>query len=127
MAFDEKAAARLRRVLARRRDITEKKMMGALCFMASGTMCCGVTGAALMVRVGADGFERALAKPHVRPLRLGRRQARGFVLIDPAGYRTEAALVTWVEQGLAVVKMLSRQAAKPSAGGRRRRTRSSAP
>ena len=52
MAIDENAAARLRRGLARRRDITEKKMMGALCFMAGGTMCCGITGLALMVRVG---------------------------------------------------------------------------
>jgi len=38
-------------------------MMGALRFMASGTMCCGVTESALMVRLGADGFAHALAKP----------------------------------------------------------------
>ena len=56
MAIDEKAAERVRRVLARRRGITEKKMMGALCFMAGGTMCCGITGSALMVRVGPDEF-----------------------------------------------------------------------
>ena len=120
MAFDEKAAERVRRALDRRRGITEKKMMGALCFMAGGTMCCGITGAALMVRVGAEGFERALAKPHVRPLKIGRRQARGFVLIDPPGYRTEASLAKWVEQGLAVAKRLGHQAAKRPITGRRR-------
>lgn len=121
MAIDEAAAARLRRALARRRGITEKKMMGALCFVAVGTMCCGITGAALMIRVGADGFERALAKPHVRPLKIGRRQARGFVLIDPPGYRTEAALMKWVEQGLAVAKALRGEATKRSAAPRRAR------
>jgi TfoX-like protein len=116
MAVDEKAAARLRRVLARRRGITERKVMGALCFMAGGTMCCGITGAALMVRVGGDGFAPALAKPHVRPLKLGRRQARGFVLIDPPGYRTQASLEKWVNQGLATAKALGarRQNTQPA-------------
>ena len=85
MAIDEKAAARLRAVLAKRRDITEKKMMGALCFMAGGTMCCGITGDALMIRVGPENFDKALTRPHVRPLKIGKRVARGFVLIDPPG------------------------------------------
>ena len=120
MAFDEKAAGRVRRALGRRRGITEKKMMGALCFMAGGTMCCGVTGAALMVRVGADGFEGALAKPHVRPLKIGRRAARGFVLIDPPGYRSAAALAKWIEHGLAVAKALRSPAAKRPVPPRRR-------
>ena len=102
----------MRRALGRRRGTTEKKMMGALCFLAEGTMCCGVTGAALMVRVGAEGFERALAKPHARPLKIGRRAARGFVLIDPPGFRTEAALASWIEHGLAVAKTLRAKAAK---------------
>lgn len=119
MAFDEKAAERVRRALGQRRNITEKKMMGALCFMTGGTMCCGVTGAALMVRVGAEGFERALAKPHVRPLKIGRRKARGFVLIDPPGYRTAAALATWLARGLAVAKAFRNpKAAKRATAGR---------
>lgn len=123
MAFDEKTAERLRRSLGHRRGITEKKMMGALCFMVGGTMCCGVTGAALMVRVGADGFDRALARPHVRPLKIGQRAARGFVLVDPPGYRTEAALLKWIEHGLAVAKTLGSRAAKRPATGRRRPVR----
>lgn len=120
MSFDDKAAERIRRALGHRRDIVEKKMMGALCFMASGTMCCGVTGSALMIRVGADGFESALAKPHVRPLKVGRRAARGFVLIDPPGYRTAAALAAWVAQGLAVAKALRTQKTEKRAAARQR-------
>jgi TfoX/Sxy family transcriptional regulator of competence genes len=118
MAYDETAAERVRRALDSRRGITEKQMMGALCVMAGGTMCCGITGSALMVRVGRDGFERALAKPHVRPLKIGCRQACGFVLIDPPGYRTEGSLTKWVEQGLAVARALRTQAAKRPAAGR---------
>lgn len=95
--------------------------MGALCFMAGGTMCCGVTGTALMVRVGAGGFEHALAKPHVRPLKIGRRNARGFVLIDPPGYRTAASLAKWIGRGLAVAQALRDQAAKRPIARRPRR------
>jgi TfoX/Sxy family transcriptional regulator of competence genes len=113
MAIDEKAAARLRAVLAKRRNITEKKMMGALCFMAGGTMCCGITSDALMIRVGPENFDKVLARPHVRPLRIGKRAARGFVLVDPPGYRSEAALAKWVEQGLAVAKALAKRPAAP--------------
>jgi hypothetical protein len=49
----------------------------------------------------------------VRPLKIGRRQTRGFVLIDPPAYRTETALAKWVEQGLATAKA-KRSAAKVS-------------
>lgn len=76
-------------------------MMGALCFMSGGAMCCGVTGDALMIRVGAENYEKALARAHVRPLKIGKRAARGFVLIDPPGYRSAASLARWIEQGLA--------------------------
>jgi TfoX/Sxy family transcriptional regulator of competence genes len=120
LPFDEKAAERVRGALGKRRGITEKKMMGALCFMTNGTMCCGVTGAALMVRVGAEGFARARAKPHVRPLKIGRRAARGFVLIDPRGYRTAAALATWIAQGLAVARALRGQKAAKASPARKR-------
>src|ERR1700751_5943209 len=113
MAIDEKAAARLRAVLAKRRNITEKKMMGALCFMAGGTMCCGITDDALMIRIGPENFDKALARPDVRPLKIGKRVARGFALIDPRGYRTEAALLKWVEQGLGVAKALAKRPTSP--------------
>ena len=106
MAYDEAAAARVRRALAGRRGITEKKMMGALCFMSRGTMCCGVTGDALMVRVGRENYATALELPHVRPLALGQRAARGFILVDPPGYRATASLAKWVERGLAVARAL---------------------
>ena len=36
MAYDEKTAARVRKALAGRRDVDEKKLMGGLCFMVKG-------------------------------------------------------------------------------------------
>jgi TfoX-like protein len=106
MSYDEKAAERVRRVLVGRRDLAEKKMMGAICFMVRGSMCCGVTGSALMVRVGPEAYQRTLAEPHVRPMEFGGRRPSGFVLVDPKGYGTDAALAKWVKRGTDFVSTL---------------------
>jgi TfoX/Sxy family transcriptional regulator of competence genes len=106
MAYDEKTAERVRRALSGRRDVVERKMMGGLCFMVSGSMCCGVTGSALMVRVGRGAYLRMLAEPHVRPLEFAGRRPTGFVLVDPEGYRTDPALVTWIQRGIDFVATL---------------------
>lgn len=100
MAYDDALADRVRAHLSGRRDFAEQKMMGALCFMLGGHMCCGVTGSALMVRVGRDDYEATLAEPHVRPMEVGGRRTSGFVLVDPDGIQTEAALTAWVRRGV---------------------------
>ena len=106
MAYDEATAERVRRALAGRRDLVEKKMMGGICFMVSGSMCCGVTGSALMVRVGREAYQRMLAEPHVRPMEFAGRRPTGFVLVDPQGYRTDPALATWIQRGIDFVATL---------------------
>ena len=53
MAYDEKTVERVRNLLSARRDIVEKKLMGGLCFMVKGAMCCSVSGrGGLLIRVG---------------------------------------------------------------------------
>ncbi|SHI01523.1 TfoX/Sxy family protein [Marivita hallyeonensis] len=97
MAYDEEVAARVRNALSDLGDLREQKMMGALCFMVGDHMCCGVTGDALMVRVGRDDYEVALTKDYVRPMEMaGGRRPRGFVLVDPPGIETEEALARWI-------------------------------
>jgi TfoX/Sxy family transcriptional regulator of competence genes len=104
MAYDEKTAERVRKILSRRRDVTEKKMMGGLSFMVTGGMCCSVSGrGGLLIRVGADMQARILREPHAQPVGSGGRQMTSFVRVAPEGYRTEAALKTWVERGLEFV------------------------
>jgi hypothetical protein len=100
MSYDAGTAQRVRELLSGRADVAEKRMVGGLSFLAGGHMCCGVTGLALMVRVGADGRAEALAEPHVRPMRLGGRDLSGFVCVDPAGFAADEALARWVQRGL---------------------------
>ncbi len=75
-------------------------MFGGLCFMVNGSMCCGLDGNDLMVRVGPARHAEALARPHVRPMDITARPLTGFVFVAPAGYRTDAALAKWVKRGV---------------------------
>jgi hypothetical protein len=109
MAYDETAAARVRTALTGKRGLVEQKMMGGLVFLVDGNMCCGVSGAALLVRVGKEGYVAALKRAHVRPLEFGGRRPSGFVLVDPPGWKGAAALGRWIAQGLAVARVLPKK------------------
>src|SRR5258706_9177648 len=115
MSYDEKLAMRIRKALAARDDVVEKKMFGGLCFMVSGAMCCGLTKSDFMVRVGPAQYEDALAEPHARPMDFTGRPLKGMVYVALEGLRTEAALARWVRRGLAFVSSLP---AKKSPGNR---------
>lgn len=117
MSYDETTAERVRRILSRRRDVVEKKMFGGLCFMVNGGMCCGLTSAAFMVRVGPDRYDEALAQPHARPMDFTGRPLAGMVYVDAKGYRTDAALAKWVQRGVDFVS--ARPTKKPATRARK--------
>jgi len=116
MAYDEKLAARVRKLLAGRADVVEKRMFGGLCFMVNGAMCCGLTQTEFLVRVGPAQFEAALARPHTRPMDFTGRPSKSTVYVAAAGLRTDKALAEWVARGLQFVLQ--------SAPGTRKRARS---
>ncbi len=108
MSFDARLATRVREMLADVDDsVVEKKMFGGLCFMVGGKMCCGVLGDDLIVRVGPQQYEEALAKPHARAFDFTGRVSRGMVYVGPTGTRNGAALRHWIGRGLALVQSVS--------------------
>jgi hypothetical protein len=100
MAYDERIAARIRRVVANRRDVEELRMFGGLCFMVRGHMACGIVGDDLMVRVGPASYDEALAEPHVREMDFTGKPLRGMVYVDRNGTSGEAGLGRWVGRGV---------------------------
>ena len=106
MTYDPEAAERVRQALSGRDGVVEKKMVGGLSFLVNGNMCCGITGTALMIRVGAEGREQALSEPHVRPMQFGGRGGAGFIRVEPAGFAADDALASWVQRGLDFVSGL---------------------
>lgn len=103
MAHDATLADRVRDILKPCGPVVERRMMGALCFMIGGHMCCGVAGQALMVRLGT---ERVSDEPHVHPMAIGGRRTAGFVLVDRAAVKSRSDLKRWVGRGLECVATL---------------------
>jgi TfoX/Sxy family transcriptional regulator of competence genes len=115
VAYDQRAVERIREILRGHDDVVEKRMVGGLSFIVNGSMCCGVTGNALMIRVGPENRKQALARPHVRPMKFGSKTLAGFILVEPDGYRTGAALKSWVERGIKYVARSQQPAVKRGA------------
>jgi len=63
MAFDEGLAQRVREEIGQLPGFVEKKMFGGVGFMLRGNMACGVINEDLIVRVGPDRYQDALAPP----------------------------------------------------------------
>ena len=101
MAFDERLAERIRAAIGSPPNLVEKRMFGGIGFLVRGNMACGVNQDRLIVRVGPDAYETALAKPHVRPFDMTGRPMRGWVMVEPAGTAAVEGLEAWVEQGVA--------------------------
>jgi TfoX/Sxy family transcriptional regulator of competence genes len=120
MAYDEDLADRIREVLADRKGLTEKKMFGGLSFMLAGNMCCGIVKDNLVVRVDPDSYEKALAKPHARPMDFTGRPIKGMVYVGPEGYSTDEELKYWLDQALGFALSLPPKTSQATRKVRRR-------
>ena len=105
MAYDERLADRVRDVLEGDPGVSERKMFGGIAFMVDGHMACGIAGDELMLRLGPEGAEAALRRPHVRPMDFTGRPMKGMVFVAPKGLRG-AALRRWVEAAAAFARTL---------------------
>ncbi len=120
MPYDAELADRIRRAVGPQPDVTEKKMFGGLAFLRDGKMFCGIVKDDLMVRVGPERYDAALAEAHVRPMDFTGRPMVGYVYVGPRGCRTDKAVAKWVARGAAFVATLADAAPKPA---KRRRSR----
>jgi hypothetical protein len=101
MAYDEKTAERVRKILSGRRGVAEKAMMGGLSFLVGGNMACSVSGkGGMLIRVGPHGMAAALKEPHIETPSMGGKTMSGFVRVLPEGIRSDAALTRWVRRGV---------------------------
>jgi TfoX/Sxy family transcriptional regulator of competence genes len=80
---NEILAERLRKSLAGRRNITEKRMFGGACFLLRGNMLCGTGKTNFMFRVGKAQDAEALSRRGARPMDITGKAMKGFVWVDP--------------------------------------------
>ena len=110
MAYDEGLAERIREQLADEPDRTEKRMFGGLAFLLGGNMSVGVYGDELLVRVGREGSEDALAQPRTRLFDMSQRPMHGWILVAPEGVEDDGGLAAWVARGVGYARSLPAKA-----------------
>lgn len=106
MAYDERLAQRIRGLLGEMPGLAEKKMFGGVGFILLGNMACGVSGADLLVRVGPEAHQQALAQAHTRPFDMTGRPMSGWIVVEPAGVADDGQLDGWVQRGVAFARTL---------------------
>jgi hypothetical protein len=107
MAYDEEQANRLREQLADEQGATEKAMFGGLAFLLHGNMAVTISSrGGLMVRVGAEAYEDALARPHTRPIEIRGRPMTGWVYVEAEGVKRKRELGAWVRRGAKFTRTL---------------------
>lgn len=109
MAYDEKLAESVRKILAGKKGITEKKMFGGVAFLVKGKMFCGVQKDELMVRVGPDNHNRAVSLKNVRVMVHGGKPVVGFLYVKKEGVKTKAGLQKWVNLTFGYVETIKKK------------------
>lgn len=100
MAYDEGLARRIQGIMVGLPGTIEKKMFGGVGYMLRGNMACGVNGDDLIVRVGPEGYEEALARPHTKEFDMTGRPMKGWVVVTADGVESDDQLEAWVQQGV---------------------------
>jgi hypothetical protein len=106
MAYDQRLADDIRARIGDHPGLTEKQMFGGIAFMAHGNMAVGVSGNELMVRVGKDAHDEAMARPGARIFDLSVRPMRGWIVVSPEGFTSDTDLDSWIKQGVAYAESL---------------------
>ncbi len=87
MAYDEELAHRFRELVGGLEGLSEKRMMGGICFLVNGNMIGGADRAKtgerrFMFRVGKDNQEIAETLPGGNAMVQGGRRMSGFYFVD---------------------------------------------
>lgn len=111
MAVDEALTARMRDALDGLGGVSEKKMMGGICFLLDGNMIGGAhrdkkTGEGLfMFRVGKENEAAGQAMPGARPMDFTGRKMSGFFFVSEED-ASDQVLADWVALALSFVGSL---------------------
>ena len=100
MASEETLRLRIRRVLSRRKEISERRMFGETCFMINGNMCVATWNGALIVRLDKRNHDATLERPHTMPADMNGRIMKGWALVESAGIESHDDLKAWVDEAV---------------------------
>lgn len=106
MPFDEQLAQRVRKLMARKKSFVEKKMFGGVGFLLGGNMCVGVWKDSLIVRIGREAYETALAEFEVGEFDITGKPMTGWVMVRPPAIEEDDQFHAWIGRAVSFVKTL---------------------
>ena len=106
MAYDHDVADDVRARIGDHPGLTEREMFGGIAFMIGGNMAVGVINDELMVRVGKEAHDDAVAHPGARIFDFSARPMRGWIAVAPEGFAGDADIQRWVDQGVSYAESL---------------------
>jgi TfoX/Sxy family transcriptional regulator of competence genes len=109
MAYDEKLEKRLDLLIAKRNDFHKQKMFSGAGYLLHGNMCFGIWKDNLILRLGESEAQNALRKKNVKPFDITGRVMKGWVMVAPAGMKTDLVLRQWVTRAIDFVTQLPRK------------------
>ncbi len=96
----------MRPMLLPRAGISEKNMFGGIAVLVHGNMCCGVWKDLLVIRLSVDEATIELKKPHVRLMDITGKPMKGWLFVEPEGYKKDADLFLWIEKAFSFASSL---------------------
>ena len=112
MPFDEQLAERVRDRVEGVDGVVELKMFGGWGITIRGNMAVGIIGTDLIVRVGSEHYEDALARKGARVFDFTGRPMAGWVFVAGAVVANGRSLDAWVARGVRFAQSLPPKSGK---------------
>jgi len=106
VAYNESLAQRVGDALARKRNISEKRMFGGVGFLLNGNMLVAVRKDSLLVRLGETQANDAMSEPFVSRFVSAGRTIQGWILVAPEGVEEDDRIADWIRKALRFVRTL---------------------
>jgi hypothetical protein len=107
VAYDEDLAARIRELVAKEKDLSEKKMFGGLAFLVGGNMAIAASGqGGILVRVDPAQSDNLVATTKAAVAVMRGRPMAGWLRVNGADVRTRPQLSEWVRLGTSFARSL---------------------
>ena len=81
-------------------------MFGGVCHLMNGNMFCGVYKDFLILRLGEEKANEAMAMPFVKPFDITGKPMKGWVMVGQDGFRADDDLRSWLNQAKEFVSSL---------------------
>ena len=108
MSYNQKLAEKVRTELKGTKFI-EKPFFGAMAFLVNGLVAVAVLNDDLVVHVGPDKLDEFLKQPNTKVYNPPAEFAKGFLEVEPEGFKTEEQLKEWIRVGVEYVKAAAKK------------------